>query len=83
MYGGEAVEVVLEFDESLIGVVYDKFGEGIKMNRISESKCEAEVKVQLSPVFWGWIFQFAGQMNIVAPCGVIEAYKLHQSKSVK
>lgn len=31
MYGGQPVKVVLEFDDKLIGVVYDKFGEDTTM----------------------------------------------------
>lgn len=73
MYGGQLVDVVLEFDDKLIGVVYDKFGEDTKMIR-SGDKCIATVKVQISPVFWGWLFQFAGQMKILSPETVIEQY---------
>ena len=74
MYGGQLVDVVLEFDAKLIGVVYDKFGEDTKMIRSGENKCIATVKVQISPVFWGWLFQFADQMRILSPEGVITAY---------
>lgn len=77
MYGGQLVDIVIEFDSKLIGVVYDKFGEGTKMMRSSEDKCIATLKVQTSPVFWGWLFQFAGQMKILSPDSVIEDYKKH------
>lgn len=77
MYGGPQEDVTLQFDHSLIGVVYDKFGENIKMIRINESNCVATVKVQISPTFWGWIFQFAGKMKIISPNPVIEEYKKH------
>lgn len=73
MYGGQLADVVLEFDDKLIGVVYDKFGEDTKMIRSGE-KCIATVKVQISPVFWGWLFQFARQMKILSPETVIEQY---------
>lgn len=76
MYGGQQVDVVLEFDDKLIGAVYDKFGEDTKMIR-SGDKCVATVKVQISPVFWGWLFQFAGQMKILSPDTVIADYKEH------
>ena len=75
MFGGEVCDVVLEFDRSLIGAVYDRFGEGTKMMATSESKCIAAVKVQVSPVFWGWLFQFAGQMQILSPSHLIAQYK--------
>lgn len=74
MYGGETVEVVLEFSDNLIGAVYDKFGEDIKMTRVAADKCTAAVKVQISPVFWGWLFQFGKQMKILSPEGVAQGY---------
>lgn len=76
MYGGQQVDVVLEFDDKLIGVVYDKFGEDTKMIRAGD-KCIATVKVQISPVFWGWLFQFAGQLKVLSPDTVIADYKKH------
>ena len=75
MFGGETADLVLEFDRSLIGAVYDRFGEGTKMMTTSETKCIASVKVQVSPVFWGWMFQFAGQMQILSPSHLISEYK--------
>ena len=70
------MDVVLEFDDKLIGVVYDKFGEDTKMIR-SGDKCIATVKVQISPVFWGWLFQFAGKMKVLSPDTVIADYRKH------
>lgn len=75
MYAGELVDLVIEFHDSLIGVVFDKFGEGTKMMRSGEHKCVATVKVQISPVFWGWLFQFAGEMKILSPENLITEYK--------
>lgn len=83
MYGGQPMDIVIEFDSKLIGVVYDKFGEGTKMMRSSEDKCIATLKVQTSPVFWGWLFQFAGQMRILSPDSVIEDYKKHAALLVE
>lgn len=74
MFGGKIEDIVLEFDRSLIGVVYDRFGEGTKMMNTSDSKCIASVRVQISPVFWGWLFQFAGQMNVISPAHIVTKY---------
>lgn len=74
MYGGQLIDVVLEFDDKLIGVVYDKFGEDTKMIRAGD-KCIATVKVQISPVFWGWLFQFGRQMIVISPAEVAEEYR--------
>lgn len=75
MFGGKQEEITLRFNRSLIGVVYDKFGEDTKMVRLSDDTCEATVKVQISPTFWGWIFQFGKQMRIISPKEVLEEYK--------
>lgn len=75
MYAGEAVDIVIEFNDNLIGVVFDKFGEDTKMIRSGEHKCVATVKVQISPVFWGWLFQFAGEMKLLSPDHLIDEYK--------
>ena len=83
MYGGETVDVVLEFSDNLIGAVYDKFGEDIKMTRVADDQCTATVKVQISPVFWGWLFQFAGQMKMKSPESAIEEYKNHAAKELR
>lgn len=74
MYAGEATEVVLQFASNLIGVVYDKFGESTKMIRVNENTCIATVKIQVSPTFWGWLFQFAGQMKILSPDKLAQEY---------
>ena len=75
MYGGQPVDVTLQFDHKLIGVVYDKFGEDTKMIRLNSETCVATVKVQVSPTFWGWIFQFGKQMQITSPNEMIEEYR--------
>ncbi len=75
MYGGQPVDITLQFDHKLIGVVYDKFGEDTKMIRLNDTTCVATVKVQISPTFWGWIFQFGKQMTVLSPEEIINEYK--------
>ena len=75
MFSGQIEDVVLEFDISLIGVVYDKFGEDTVMVNSGNNKFRANVKVQISPTFWGWLFQFGRDMRIVSPESVITQYK--------
>ena len=74
MYGGQSVDITIQFSDKLIGVVYDKFGEDTKMVRINENNCVASVKVQISPTFWGWLFQFGTDMDIVEPEALKEEY---------
>ena len=80
MFGGKQEDVTLKFDRSLIGVVYDKFGEDTHMVASGENECTANVKVQVSPTFWGWLCQFAGHMKITGPQNVIDQYGEHINK---
>ena len=75
MYRGDPVEITLQFDNKLIGSVYDKFGENTKMVRLNAEQCVANVKVQISPTFWGWLFQFGKQMTILSPESVGQEFK--------
>lgn len=69
MYGGQMRKVRLAFDESLIGVVYNKYGEEINIRK-SGSRYTVSVEIQISPTFWGWLMQFPTQMEIISPVDV-------------
>ncbi|WP_294475825.1 YafY family protein [uncultured Ruminococcus sp.] len=73
MYGGDTENVTLEFDRSVIESIYDTFGLGTKIRPCGEW-FSANVDVQISPTFWGWVFQFAGKMRILEPTSVKEKY---------
>ncbi len=75
MYAGPVQPLLLEFDKKLIGSVYDRFGEGINMLEADNGNVVATVKVQLSPTFWGWIFQFGRQMKVISPDSAVDEYK--------
>lgn len=75
MFGGETEEVTLRFANELIGTIYDKFGEDTQMVRVDENSCAAKVTVQISPTFWGWVFQFRGELQITAPQELIDTYR--------
>jgi len=75
MYGGALENVTLELDDKLIGVIYDKFGEDTKIVRTGDTTVAASVKVQISPTFFGWLFQFGNQMKVLSPSSVADDYK--------
>ena len=75
MYNGPVTDITVEFNDKLIGVIQDKFGEDTKIVRTAPTRCVASLKVQISPVFWGWVFQFLGEMSIVSPEEVKNEYK--------
>ncbi|MBQ2940520.1 MAG: WYL domain-containing protein [Clostridia bacterium] len=75
MYGGQPEQITIRFANHLIGAVYDRFGENTRMIPLGETECAATVKVQLSPTFWGWLFQFGGALRILSPDSAIEQYR--------
>lgn len=73
MYGGETEKVTLKFDGSVIESIYDKFGLHTRIFPSGE-RFTAKVDVQVSPTFFGWVFQFVGKMRILEPQSVKEKY---------
>ena len=62
------------FDESLINVIYNKFGEQTVIKKY-KNKYTASVQVQISPTFWGWMLQFPTQMKIKSPEDLKEQHR--------
>ena len=75
MYHGETVPVTLEFEDGLMRSVYDKFGEEVGIRRTGPDTCETTVEVQVSPPFFGWVFQFGDRMRILAPEDVARLFE--------
>ncbi len=75
MYSGPLRRVTLEFNNNIIGSVFDKFGSDVKIERIDGEHCRISEDIQISPPFLGWLFQFSKEMRIVSPDDVIEDYK--------
>ena len=82
MYGGETVKVTLVFDARMIDYIYEKFGMDTKIRPCEDDSFTANVEVQLSPTFWGWLFQFTGQMRITAPEWVCDEYMEMLKKAI-
>jgi predicted DNA-binding transcriptional regulator YafY len=74
MYDGEKKTVELICTNELMKVIIDRFGETVKTNPIENNCFRAVVDVSVSPTFFGWVFQFAGKMSILAPEKVKEQY---------
>lgn len=67
MFSGEEEFVKLRMDNSLIGVVIDRFGKDILLVPDGEHHFIITVCVELSRVFYGWIFQFGDLCEVLSP----------------
>lgn len=52
MFGGERERIDIRFDMSLLGAVYDKFGTGIAVRRLSDDSFAATLAVEVSDQFF-------------------------------
>ncbi len=75
MYGGTEEKITVEFDNSLIGVVIDRYGENVSVHDVNENTFKVFIDAQISPTFWGWIFQFGNKAEILAPQRVVDEAK--------
>ena len=62
----------IEFENKLVGVVYDRFGADIPIIKSDEEHFICHVKVAVSPHFLSWIMSFGKQAKILSPEYVIE-----------
>lgn len=82
MFGGEEVQVQLQFDNSLVNAVVDRFGKDVNIGKKDENSFCIWIKVAVSNTFFAWISQFGSKVKILSPEPVIEQYKLHMSEII-
>ena len=74
MFSGEETTVELECDTALMKYVIDRFGIDVETEELLEDKFLAKVPVDLSPTFYGWVFQFGGGIRIIGPEEALEGF---------
>ena len=71
MYGGEETDVTLEADNSMVGILIDRFGKDIWIYPLDDDRFEARVTVAISPQFFGWIMALGKGIRITGPTPVV------------
>ncbi len=74
MYSGQEVTVVLRCKNETMRSVIDKFGEDIQVKVVDSNHFTAEIQVQASQTFYGWVFTFGGDIEILEPASIKEEY---------
>ena len=67
MYTSNPCVVTLRCTNERMRDVIDKFGKSIPITIIDDNHFETLVEVEPSPPFYGWLFQFGGEILITAP----------------
>ena len=74
MFAGDVKEVVLICDNDTMDSMVDRFGEGVKTEKVDSEHFRLKADVADSHVFYAWIFGFSGKVIICAPEEMKVAY---------
>ncbi len=80
MYGGEEVDVTLQFEDRLAGVVADRFGRETAMRPQGAGHFTITVPVAVSPPFFAWVFGLGTGAQILGPQPVVERFRQHMEQ---
>lgn len=72
MYGGVEEWVRIKCDNSLAGVMIDRFGKDISMTRLNEKQFIATVDVAVSRQFMAWVIGLGDGAEIIGPEPVVD-----------
>jgi predicted DNA-binding transcriptional regulator YafY len=72
MFGGKEQRVKLLVDNSMAGVIIDRFGKDLMMIPAGDNQFTVNVDVHVSGQFLGWIISLGEGVKIVAPEEVLE-----------
>ena len=75
MFSGEEQTVRLLVDNTLAGVIIDRFGKNTAFHPINENQFTVNVDVHVSNQFLGWIMSLGSGIKIVGPESVCEQMK--------
>jgi predicted DNA-binding transcriptional regulator YafY len=72
MFGGEEQTVKLLCDNSLAGVMIDRFGKNVIIHPVDAQHFTVNIKVAVSRQFLGWVFALGEGVKIIEPENVIQ-----------
>ncbi|MBQ9328145.1 MAG: WYL domain-containing protein [Solobacterium sp.] len=75
MYHGDPVTITLQCDESLTGIVFDRFGSDVIVSRHDSTSFTVSIRSSLSPTLVSWILMFYDRIKVIAPQELIEELK--------
>ncbi len=77
----QRTEVTLLCGNRVLDALIDRFGTDAKVSPSGEEKFEAVVSTAADPAFYGWVFQWAGDVKILGPAAVAGEYRQMCEKS--
>lgn len=80
MFGGEEITVTMLCEESVVGVMIDRFGKEVSMRQTKPGWFQVRTQIVVSPPFFGWLAGMGGKIKIIAPKEVAEEAVNHLKK---
>lgn len=75
MFSGEEKTIQLLCDNSMTGVIIDRFGGSVALRPFDATHVLARAHVAVSPQFFGWLAGLSDKVRIYAPESVAEEYQ--------
>lgn len=82
MFGGKETSVRMEFENCFVGVVLDRFGQDVMLIPRDEEHFSMQVRISVSPKFFGWLASLGTGAVIVSPENVRREYISFMKKTL-
>ncbi|MDD3238476.1 MAG: WYL domain-containing protein, partial [Lachnospira sp.] len=75
MFHGEEENITLRCENSMAGIIIDRFGKEVPLRKDGDEYFTARVKVAVSHQFYGWVVGLGTGIQIAAPEKIKADYK--------
>lgn len=83
MFGGREENIRLEFENHLVGVMIDRFGQDIMIMSTDSEHSAARVQVNVSSQFFGWLAALGNSVRLTSPESVRKEYRAFLKKALE
>lgn len=72
MYNGKEEQITFLCDNSVAGVIVDRFGKDVLFMKSGTDKFKFSAKIAVSPLFLSWVISFGKKIQVISPDSVIK-----------
>lgn len=83
MFSGESEKVDIEFHNSLINVVIDRFGMDVLIHSKTDERFRVTVEVATTDAFFGWLLMFGEKAQIISPANLVSSMEAYLKNVLK
>ena len=64
-------------------ILIERFGKDMMIQEIKDDTFTIALSIELSPIFYGWLFQWTPQIEVLSPMDVKEQYQTMLSTALE